>query len=81
MLSSDIASSLRGRNINIELFPLSLNEYLSFKNVDANFHLPENKAKIINELSNYLQQGGFPETINSEFSQKILQDYYYVYAI
>ncbi len=78
MLSSDIASSLRGRNINIELFPLSLNEYLSFKNIETNFHLPENRAKIINELSNYLQQGGFPEIINSKFSQKILQDYYYV---
>ncbi|RLD51188.1 MAG: ATP-binding protein, partial [Bacteroidetes bacterium] len=41
-------------------------------------HFPENKAKIINELSNFLQQGGFPEIINSKFSQKILQDYYYV---
>ena len=78
MLSSDIATSLRGRNINIELFPLSFKEYLSFKNVDTNYYKPASKAKIINELSNYLQLGGFPETIDSEFTQKILQDYYYV---
>lgn len=78
MLSSDIATSLRGRNINIELFPLSFKEYLSFKNVDTNYYEPAGKAKIINELSNYLQLGGFPEIIDSEFTQKILQDYYYV---
>jgi len=78
MLSSDISTSLRGRNINIELFPLSFKEYLSFKNVDANYYDATNKAKIINELSTYLNVGGFPETINSNFAQKILQDYYYV---
>lgn len=78
MLSSDIATSLRGRNINIELFPLSFNEYLNFKSVDTDYYKPAGKAKIINELSNYLQLGGFPEIIDSEFTQKILQDYYYV---
>ena len=78
MLSSDIASSLRGRSINIELFPLSFNEYVSFKNIDNNYYLPDNKAILINELNSYLLTGGFPEIINSEFSQKILQDYYYV---
>ncbi len=78
MLSSDIATSLRGRNINIELFPLSFKEYLSFKNIDTNYYKATNKAKIINELSTYLQVGGFPEIINSEYAQKILQDYYYV---
>jgi len=78
MLSSDIASSLRGRNINIELFPLSFSEYISFKNIDTNYYLADNKAILINELNNYLSNGGFPEIINSEFSQKILQDYYYV---
>ena len=78
MLSSDIAGSLRGRNINIELLPLSFSEYLIFKNLDADYYMPENKAKIINELANYLQSGGFPETLYSDFSQKILQDYFYV---
>lgn len=78
MLSSDIATSLRGRNINIELFPLSFAEYVSFKNIDTNFYKPDNRAVLVNELNNYLSFGGFPEIINSKFSQKILHDYYYV---
>lgn len=78
MLSSDIATSLRGRNINIELFPLSFAEYVSFKNIDTNFYVPDSKAVLVNELNSYLSSGGFPEIINSKFSQKILNDYYYV---
>ena len=78
MLSSDIATTLRGRNINIELFPLSFIEYLSFKKISSEYNLPENKANIIKALDSYMQSGGFPELMSTKFSQKILQDYYYV---
>ena len=78
MLSSDIASSLRGRNINVELFPLSFSEYLQFKKINANIYLPAGKAVIINGLREYLTNGGFPEIINTGYPQKILQDYFYV---
>ena len=78
MLSSDIATALRGRNINIEMFPLSFAEYVSFKNIDTNFYLPDNRAVLVNELKSYILTGGFPEIIGSKFSQKILHDYYYV---
>ncbi|MEI6050313.1 MAG: ATP-binding protein [Bacteroidota bacterium] len=78
MLGSDIAGSLRGRNINIELFPLSFREYLQFKNIDNNLYLPAGKAVIINSMRDYLINGGFPEVINTGFHQKILQDYFYV---
>ncbi len=78
MLSSDIASSLRGRNINIELFPLSFREYLRFKNINEDIHLPSGKAIIINSMRDYITNGGFPEVIKTNFAQKILQDYFYV---
>lgn len=78
MLSSDIASSLRGRNINIELFPLSFSEYLKFKNIDNNIYLPSNKAVIVNGMRDYLINGGFPEVVSADYPQKILQDYFYV---
>ena len=78
MLSSDIASSLRGRNINIELFPLSFREYLQFKTIDNNIYLPAGKAVIVNSMRDYLTNGGFPEVINTDYPQKILQDYFYV---
>lgn len=78
MLSSDIASSLRGRNINIELFPLSFKEYLQFKNIENNIYLPPNKALIVNSMRDYLTNGGFPEVINTDYPQMILQDYFYI---
>lgn len=78
MLSSDIASSLRGRNINIELFPLSFREYLQFKNIDNNIYLPSSKAVIVNSMRDYLTNGGFPEVVSTDYAQKILQDYFYV---
>jgi len=78
MLSTDIATSLRGRSINIEVFPLSFKEYLQFKNIDTNYYLPQNKAIIINTLKKYIVSGGFPEVLETEYAQKILQDYFYV---
>jgi len=78
MLSSDIATALRGRNINIELFPLSFDEYLSFKKIEPELYFPETRAAVINAFNSYLISGGFPEILNTKFSQKILQDYYYV---
>jgi predicted AAA+ superfamily ATPase len=78
MLSSDIASSLRGRNINSELFPLSFREYLQFKNINQNIHHPAGKAIIVNSMRDYLTIGGFPEVIKTDYPNKILQDYFYV---
>ena len=78
MLGTDISTSLRGRSINIELFPLSFNEYLLFNNLDKQYHSPSNRANILNALKKYLINGGFPEVINSQYAQNILQEYYYV---
>lgn len=78
MLSAEIATSLRGRGINIEIFPLSFKEFLQFKKIDTNYYLPQNKAKLLNSLKEFIVSGSFPEAINSNFRQKILQDYYYV---
>ena len=35
MLSKEIASNLRGRTITYEVYPLSFNEYLRFKNIEV----------------------------------------------
>jgi hypothetical protein len=78
ILSSDISTSLRGRSINVELFPLSFKEYLHFKNIEPHYYDPVQKALIANAFNDYIIYGGFPEVISSPFRQKILQDYYYV---
>ena len=61
LLSSEIATSLRGRTITIEMFPLSFAEYLSFNNVKQDIYSAQWRPKIINLLEDYLVYGGFPE--------------------
>ena len=61
LLSSEIATSLRGRTITVEMFPLSFAEYLSFKNVTPDIYSSQWRPKIINLLEDYLLYGGFPE--------------------
>ena len=79
-LSSDIATSLRGRSINFEMFPYSFNEYLRHKKIDTNIYLPQNRSIIINNYYNYLKYGGFPETIDVDrrIRNEILRNYFYV---
>ena len=77
LLSSEIASSLRGRSISYEIFPLSFKEFLRFKNIDNNYYSSANYALIRNALNTYLFQGGFPELVyeNDDKHKLILQEY------
>jgi predicted AAA+ superfamily ATPase len=77
LLSSEIATTLRGRSITYEIFPLSFSEYLSFKDIEVNLYSTQSLAYIKNALSSYLVDGGFIETMDEEstISRKILSDY------
>jgi predicted AAA+ superfamily ATPase len=77
LLSSEIATSLRGRSISYEIFPLSFSEYLKFKDIKVDFYSTKSLALIKNALNSYLFDGGFIETIDedSTISRKILSDY------
>jgi predicted AAA+ superfamily ATPase len=77
LLSSEIATSLRGRSITYEIFPLSFSEYLMFKNIDINLYSTKSLSFIKNALNSYLIDGGFIETLDedSTISRKILSDY------
>lgn len=79
-LSTDIATSLRGRTLTYEVFPYNFNEYLKHLDVNTNYYLPAQKAVIINHFNNYLKNGGFPETTGNEWNKNldILRNYFYV---
>lgn len=79
-LGSEIATSLRGRTIQYELYPLSFEEYLLFNNVKLELHSDKNRSIIVKTFYQYLKEGGFPETINreSELRNRILNDYFVV---
>jgi len=81
MLSSEIATSLRGRSISYTIYPLSFREFLRFKNIDYNWYVPEIKALVNNALETYIRCGGFPELVHVEdddIRYRILQEYYQV---
>jgi len=84
LLSQEIATSLRGRTVKYELFPLNFREFLKFKkfdfNVNLDFYDPQKKAMLIKLFKEYLLFGGFPEIpfLEEELKIKTLQEYFEV---
>ena len=78
LLSSEIATSLRGRTLSYEMLPLSFNEYLNFTGIDhKNIYNSKNQSYIINALNKYLHSSGYPETIkeDDQVRKKLLTEY------
>ncbi len=78
LLSTEIATSLRGRTITYTVYPLSLAEFLKFKEVSIDLDHPKKKAAIIKHALAFLSIGGFPEVISfdKDIREKVLQDYF-----
>ncbi len=62
LLSGELATKLTGRYVEFELFPLSFDEYLDMKA----FYGKQADVNLVIELNNYLQEGGFPKTMQYE---------------
>ncbi len=80
LLSSEIATELRGRTITFTIYPLSLSEYLQFNKIDKTLYPQKNKSKIIHYTQKFIEEGGFPETVFFDKLNriKILQQYFNV---
>lgn len=78
LLSTDIATSLRGRSLAYEVYPLTFAEYLSFSGLKAELHEPRNRARIAALAGRYLRGGGFPELLAmpEDLRLKTLQGYF-----
>ncbi len=81
LLSQEIATELRGRYEDILMLPFSFREVLHFHHVTfdaAMFHTSQ-RGQLIQAFDDYLQFGGFPETLSRERApekRKLLQTYY-----
>lgn len=62
MLSSEISTYLTGRYVTIKVFPLSFEEFLTFKKQYADIQNPRY------ELADYVRCGGFPATRLKDYS-------------
>lgn len=80
LLSTDIATSLRGRTLSYEVFPLSFAEYLSFKDIDVDLYSSKSLAFIKNAQDAFLKHGAFPETLflEEKYIDQTLQEYFNV---
>lgn len=79
LLSSDIATALRGRSIRYELFPLSFSEFLRFKTIAEDTISSQGRALTLATFYQYLKQGGLPELAfieDANIHTKIVQEYY-----
>jgi len=77
LLSSEIATSLRGRTIVYEIFPFSFKEYLGYKKIKVNFYSSSSLSYMQNAFNTYLEDGGFAETFGQsvDVQKRILKDY------
>ncbi len=64
LLSKELGTKLTGRNVNVELFPFSFMEFLSFKGFQLSkngLSLTSERAAIKKHFAEYLKYGGMPE--------------------
>lgn len=61
MLSSEMATVLTGRYVELEMLPFSMAECMKYRGIELYPELPEAKATLMLEAEAYMQIGGFPE--------------------
>ncbi len=76
LLSKEIATSMRGRNLSYHVYPFSFREYLQAKEIEIKkYYSSEELSTIINLLEQYFLWGGYPEAVlYPEEKEKVLQD-------
>lgn len=77
LLSREIATSLRGRTLPYEVFPLSFKEYLNFTGTKANPNSSKGKATLQHAFLKFMHQGGFPELVflDETFHRRTVSEY------
>jgi uncharacterized protein len=80
MLSSDIATELRGRGSSIMVFPYSFREFLHARRIDAEYSekllYSPHRSTIKRYFNEYALKGGFPEIAEHEEYRDTLQQYF-----
>jgi len=80
LLSTDIATSLRGRSLTTEIFPFSFREFLRFHQAEPEIPYrfgSATRAVLQHQIGVYLTTGGFPEVqgLDAELRRQVLRNY------
>ncbi|MBS3128458.1 ATP-binding protein [Candidatus Woesearchaeota archaeon] len=82
LLSKEIATSLRGRTLAFEIYPLSFKEFLEFNNqkIDKEVFYSKQRFVLSEMFEKYLNFGGFPEIAieKNNLQYQILANYFEV---
>ncbi len=65
MLSSEMATVLTGKYIQVEMLPFSLEEFYDWNKLELRMLKPEDKTNTLVLTDDYLRNGGYPEVIAS----------------
>jgi len=82
MSSKEIPTELRGRFLEINISPLSFQEFLHFKNLSFDYeavdYVADERAGLLKALDEYLKYGALPEIVLADEERKfeIAQSYY-----
>ena len=80
MLSTEIATQMRGRALSWEMFPFSLHEFLDYHEVEAKGPLSSKKQMLVKKaFDKYWEKGSFPEVVNVDkhLRIRIHQEYFH----
>ncbi|MFH1170318.1 MAG: ATP-binding protein [Candidatus Vogelbacteria bacterium] len=69
LLSKELATHLTGRHIPIEILPFDFREILTAKQYEVSADkllLPEEKAKLLGYVTQYMTNGGYPEVVTKD---------------
>jgi predicted AAA+ superfamily ATPase len=76
LLSSEIATSITGRNLKYELFPFSFKEYLLCRKFETkDTYTTKEKASLSGYFEDYVKYGGFPEIVKSRNEKELMEIY------
>ena len=76
LLSSEIATSITGRNLKCELFPFSFKEYLLYQKFETkDTNTTKEKASLSRYFEDYVKYGGFPEIVKSRNEKELMEIY------
>lgn len=79
LLSSEIASSLRGRTLTHTVYPFSFKEFLTVRNISYEgdrLRLSKKKDAVLRHLKEYIEYGGFPQVVFEKTKTGLLREYY-----
>ena len=65
MLSSEMATVMTGKCLQVEMLPCSLEEFFDWNKLDLHFLNPEDKTNSLVLADDYLRNGGYPEVVAS----------------